>query len=90
MTNSIKSALIKPFFCEGLTFLRPKLASWRYQRGNRSLVSNVDSLATNKKTTMTKHAQSEEENDDDEVPSEIEEVIDFLLQGLKDQDTVVR
>lgn len=32
----------------------------------------------------------EEEEEDEEVVGEVEEVIDSLLQGLKDKDTIVR
>ena len=34
--------------------------------------------------------KTEEEEEDEEVGEDMEEVIDYLLQGLKDQDTVVR
>ena len=54
----------------GLTFLKAKVASWRYQRGSRSLALNLD--------TSKVEAKKEEEIEEDEdydVPDEIEEVI---------------
>ncbi|KAG0714956.1 Tubulin-specific chaperone D [Chionoecetes opilio] len=67
------------------------IMSWRYQRGSRSLAINVHG-------DRTEHLQGnvgdknteEEEEEDEEVGEDMEEVIDYLLQGLKDQDTVVR
>lgn len=73
----------------GLTFLKPRIVSWRYQRGSRSLAINVQG-------STSEHMQGDavdknaEEEDDEEVGEDMEEVIDYLLQGLKDQDTVVR
>ncbi|KAK7066938.1 hypothetical protein SK128_026750 [Halocaridina rubra] len=71
----------------GLTFLKPKLASWRYQMGSRSLAINVHGATTD---NLWNKAALNEDEDDDEVAGEIEEVIDCLLQGLKDNDTIVR
>ncbi|KAK8745723.1 hypothetical protein OTU49_000345 [Cherax quadricarinatus] len=70
----------------GLTFLKPRVAAWRYQRGSRSLAMNVQGATSEGETA---HEKVEEE-EEDEVAGEIEEVIDCLLQGLKDKDTVVR
>ncbi|EDO35005.1 predicted protein, partial [Nematostella vectensis] len=69
----------------GLTFMKPRLASWRYQRGSRSLVSNLQ--GPNIKVLHILFLSQEEEYD---VPEEIEDVVEQLLIGLKDKDTVVR
>jgi len=90
----------------GLTYLKPVVASWRYQRGTRNLMANI-SQATAKTSanhatpgsgnTAIKSASAGEEgevgidhSDDEEIPEEVDEVVDQLLQGLKDQDTIVR
>ncbi|KAG9337874.1 hypothetical protein JZ751_027526 [Albula glossodonta] len=73
----------------GLTFLKPRLAKWRYQRGSRSLAANLSS-----KTTVTENPQLDLEpagqEDDYDIPEEIENVIEQLLVGLKDKETIVR
>lgn len=73
----------------GLIFLPPKIAQWRYNRGSRSLQTN---LQTNKENPVefesTNIAQDEE--DDIEVPDEIEDVIEQLLHGLKSSSGDVR
>ncbi|XP_045621060.2 tubulin-specific chaperone D isoform X2 [Procambarus clarkii] len=69
----------------GLTFLKPRVASWRYQRGSRSLAMNVQGAASESLAVSETLPE-----DDEEVAGEIEEVIDNLLQGLKDKDTIVR
>lgn len=71
----------------GLTFLKPRVVSWRYQRGSRSLAINVHGGGV-EQPSLDEEKDMEEE--DEEVGENVEEVIDYLLQGLKDQDTVVR
>uniref|UniRef100_A0A6I8PQA5 Tubulin-specific chaperone D n=1 Tax=Ornithorhynchus anatinus TaxID=9258 RepID=A0A6I8PQA5_ORNAN len=73
----------------GLTFLKPKVAMWRYQRGCRSLAANLQlSSKGNKPPSMGNVAANSEEDYD--VPEEVENVIGQLLVGLKDKDTIVR
>uniref|UniRef100_A0A8C9TIV3 Tubulin-specific chaperone D n=1 Tax=Scleropages formosus TaxID=113540 RepID=A0A8C9TIV3_SCLFO len=78
----------------GLTLLKPRLAKWRYQRGSRSLAANLS-----QPTKVTEQAQSKVENgdleqatqeEDYDIPEEIENVIEQLLVGLKDKETIVR
>ncbi|XP_062448054.1 tubulin-specific chaperone D isoform X2 [Rhea pennata] len=74
----------------GLTFVKPKVAKWRYQRGCRSLAASLQaqgSVVQNQKTTVAVEADDEEEYD---IPTEIENVVEQLLVGLKDKDTIVR
>ena len=70
----------------GLIFLRVRVASWRYQRGSRSLATTLAPVQE-----QAKEKQGlEEEEEYYEVPDTIEEVLEELLLGLKDKDTVVR
>uniref|UniRef100_A0A4W3JIG4 Tubulin-specific chaperone D n=1 Tax=Callorhinchus milii TaxID=7868 RepID=A0A4W3JIG4_CALMI len=81
----------------GLTFLKPKIAKWRYQRGSRSLALNLQVTGqietTNSSATKNVEERAEEEEDDDvdyDIPTEMENIIEQLLFGLKDKDTIVR
>ncbi|KAJ3175212.1 hypothetical protein HK101_010715 [Irineochytrium annulatum] len=70
----------------GLCFLRPRLAPWRYQRGSRSLAVNLGRAAAKAESA----AMNEEVDDDYDIPSELEEIIEIMLNGLRDKDTIVR
>uniref|UniRef100_A0A8K9XWQ6 Tubulin-specific chaperone D n=1 Tax=Oncorhynchus mykiss TaxID=8022 RepID=A0A8K9XWQ6_ONCMY len=75
----------------GLTFLKPRLAKWRYQRGSRSLAANLSlsqSGSTVQAVSPDMETQSQEEDYD--IPEEVENVIEQLLGGLKDKETIVR
>jgi hypothetical protein len=80
----------------GTTFFKVKIAKWRYQRGSRSLMSNLNKSNTvdnNQKINLDSKNNKEklnEEDDDEKIPFEIEEIIEQLFTGLKDKDTVVR
>ncbi|XP_061080401.1 tubulin-specific chaperone D isoform X2 [Conger conger] len=74
----------------GLTFLKPRLAKWRYQRGSRSLAAN---LSEPSKASEAQNPQADSEpgpDEDYDIPEEIENVIEQLLVGLKDKETIVR
>lgn len=71
----------------GLTFLKPRLATWRYQRGSRSLAAN---LAMSQSATATAEVETQEQEEDYDIPEEVETVIEHLLVGLKDKETIVR
>uniref|UniRef100_A0A2K5K8D1 Tubulin-specific chaperone D n=1 Tax=Colobus angolensis palliatus TaxID=336983 RepID=A0A2K5K8D1_COLAP len=73
----------------GLTFLKPKVAAWRYQRGCRSLAANLQ-LLTQGQSEQKPLIPTEDADEDDDVPEGVESVIEQLLVGLKDKDTVVR
>ena len=66
-----------------------KVTSWRYQRGARILTINVEGDGTHKSKEKqdTDIIEDEEEYD---VPEQMEEIIEELLNGLKDPDTFVR
>ncbi|GAA6218208.1 tubulin-specific chaperone D [Lates japonicus] len=75
----------------GLTFLKPRLAAWRYQRGNRSLAANL-SMSQSASTTdaVTPDVEAQEQEEDYDIPEDVETVIEHLLVGLKDKETIVR
>ena len=65
------------------------MLSWRYQRGSRSLEQTLAATVTTE--TIAKDNGTEEEEDEDfEIPEEVEEILGVLLTGLKDKDTIVR
>ncbi|XP_006635580.2 tubulin-specific chaperone D [Lepisosteus oculatus] len=72
----------------GLTLLKPRVAKWRYQRGSRSLAANLSQSTQPSSPAEPSTAPMEEEDYD--VPEEIENIIEQLLVGLKDKDTIVR
>ncbi|KAK3089885.1 hypothetical protein FSP39_007355 [Pinctada imbricata] len=75
----------------GLTFLKDRVASWRYQRGSRSLSDNIrDGFVEKNKMTMKNNNATMEEDEEYDVPDDVEDVIEQLLCGLKDKDTIVR
>ena len=75
--------------CSILSFpLKARVASWRYQRGCRSLAATLGS--TQDKDKERKDLEEAEQEECFDVPESIEEVIEELLVGLKDKDTVVR
>uniref|UniRef100_A0A7S2WC38 Tubulin-specific chaperone D n=1 Tax=Mucochytrium quahogii TaxID=96639 RepID=A0A7S2WC38_9STRA len=69
----------------GLNFLPPKVVKWRYQRGQRSLLHGAA------KGVESAQVELEESEDEDvDIPEEVEDVIEKLLCGLRDRDTIVR
>lgn len=72
----------------GLTFLRPRVAAWRYTRGSRSLAVTLGGAAAAGDTeTIT---TPPDDDDDQDIPQEVEDVVELLLCSLSDDDTVVR
>uniref|UniRef100_A0A8C7XF82 Tubulin-specific chaperone D n=1 Tax=Oryzias sinensis TaxID=183150 RepID=A0A8C7XF82_9TELE len=74
----------------GLTFLKPRLAAWRYQRGSRSLVANLSMSLQSSSGAAQTPQDSDEQEEDYDIPEELEAVIELLLIGLKDKETIVR
>ncbi|KAK5650202.1 hypothetical protein RI129_001231 [Pyrocoelia pectoralis] len=77
----------------GLIFLPARVAAWRYQRGSRSLMANLNAGDHGSDTLSKTSSASEEYAENGEninVPDEVEEVIDQLIQGLGSSDCVVR
>lgn len=77
-----------------MTFLHARVATWRYQRGSRSLEETLATSAPSSGVEGTSgiggKGKVEDEGEAYDVPEEIEEVIGALLNGLRDRDTVVR
>ncbi|EQC36821.1 hypothetical protein SDRG_05653 [Saprolegnia diclina VS20] len=73
----------------GLLYLPPKVMAWRYARGLRSLEVNLN-LAGGAPTPQAPTVTNNNDDEDFEVPEELEQVVDVLLCGLRDRDTVVR
>nr|CAD7439354.1 unnamed protein product [Timema bartmani] len=89
----------------GLTFLKPQIPTWRYQRGCRSLMVNMNaagdltnSVISNQSPLTNDRKEShivtdmpkDQEQNDIEVPEEIEDILHNLLTGLNDTDTIIR
>ncbi|KAF9581923.1 hypothetical protein BGW38_000889, partial [Lunasporangiospora selenospora] len=95
MSNStVKKLLTKLSQRVGLCLLKPRVAAWRYQRGNRSLLSNLQLSEPQEHIQGDKIsstiAEATENDEDFEVPEAVEEVIGRLMNGLRDRDTIVR
>ncbi|KAL9650532.1 hypothetical protein ABK040_004751 [Willaertia magna] len=84
VSNSmLKHLSIKLIQRLGLTFLKPRVVSWRYHT-TRLTLSHL------KKNQQIKKPKIEEDDEEIEVPEEIEQIITNLLNGLRDKDTIVR
>ena len=65
-----------------------RVLSWRYQRGSRSL---EQALTGGSISDGNSTEEIEEQNDDDfDVPDQLEDILGVLLTGLRDKDTIVR
>ena len=92
-----------------MVYLRPRVVTWAYSRGNQNLLSNLEKTVTESKlkTNVLKQNSSNNSNiqadrrgdlamdknidyfaDVDE--EQLENIIDFLIENLKDKDTIVR
>uniref|UniRef100_A0A1B6E9Z8 Tubulin-specific chaperone D n=1 Tax=Clastoptera arizonana TaxID=38151 RepID=A0A1B6E9Z8_9HEMI len=81
----------------GLTFLKVRVASWRYKRGCRLLALNLGASSDELKngrhleTNNIKQDEDDDEGEDfDEVPEEIEDVIEEIIQALKNPGSTIR
>ncbi|KAF9171818.1 hypothetical protein BGX21_001107 [Mortierella sp. AD011] len=95
INSAAKKYVVKLSQRVGLCLLKPRIASWRYQRGSRSLVSNLATVSISSDAGMIEKGSTmivEETEDDEnfEVPEAIENVIERLMNGLRDRDTIVR
>jgi hypothetical protein len=81
----LRKLMVKLVQRVGLVYMRPRIASWRYKRGFRSLQEN---LAPSKKVLHSKTVEIEENYDD--IPEVLEDILDLLLKSCHDKDTVVR
>ncbi|KAK3429957.1 hypothetical protein EUGRSUZ_E01450 [Eucalyptus grandis] len=98
--TAARSPLLRKFLVKlsqriGLTCLPYRLPSWRYMSRTRSLGENVSSASQKldqpDADCATSGVNSQCMQDDDvDVPEIVEEIIEVLLSGLRDTDTVVR
>lgn len=71
--------------------MKPRVASWRYQRGRRSLAANLlQTQPIRNESIGTVNVASDDDDNDDDVPEEIDEVINVILQALKDKNRDVQ
>ncbi|CAG9461750.1 unnamed protein product [Pedinophyceae sp. YPF-701] len=70
----------------GLILLEPRAAAWRYRKEVASLAANLGDAGG----AGGAGEAGGDDADDFEVAAEVEEVIDMMLTGLRDRDTVVR
>ncbi|EFN80055.1 Tubulin-specific chaperone D [Harpegnathos saltator] len=75
----------------GLVLLRTKLASWRYQKTSRpiSVTPNIKTDSIIESVTDLKKTISSD-NEDQEIPPAIEDIIEQLIQGLRDKAITIR
>lgn len=74
----------------GLVFMKPRVASWRYDRGSRCLQDNLRA-ADRRETSRDEPAiLSSSRDDSDFVHDVVDDIVEMLLVGLRDVDTVVR
>ena len=83
----IRKLTTKLFQRIGMTFLPPRIASWRYKRGQRSLNDNINNVLNDDVDAANDDAELEESYD---IPGELESIIGSLLSALQDKDTIVR
>ncbi|EDW63994.1 tubulin-specific chaperone D [Drosophila virilis] len=76
----------------GLVHLKPRIASWRYKRGTRSLATNLGHQSSAAGDSVTGNVETEEDAAGEEiiVPDSIEEVIEELLQALRSGGNDIR
>lgn len=93
-TSTQSLALIRKFYIKiiqrvGMAFFRARVAKWRYQRGARILLNNLNQNDIVEQTGRGQEVVEDEDNDD-KIPFEIEDIIEQLFTALKDKDTIVR
>lgn len=95
--TSIRKLTCKVVQRLGMAFLPPRVATWRYQRGSRSLVQNLGGGESGDGGEHSGSGEGAGDNGDEENLKEleryienIEQVVDLLLSCLSDKDTVVR
>lgn len=89
----LRKLLVKLFARVGCAHLPPRIASWRYQRGKRSLVDNLRRAGTSKDESDAMadgQDQSDLRCDLFRIPDQVEDAMDQLLRSLTDPATIVR
>eukprot|EP00980_Cylindrotheca_fusiformis_P031504 scaffold26469_cov142-Cylindrotheca_fusiformis.AAC.2 len=90
----LRKNLIKWWTRLGAAYLPPRVASWRYQRGRRSLKENLLQSSTRDNDKNAKAEQSIKVDASGSeiflVPDEVEEAMGQIIGGLTDPSTIVR
>ncbi|XP_004497155.1 tubulin-folding cofactor D [Cicer arietinum] len=102
-SNAARSPLLRKYLMKftqriGLTSLPHRLPSWRYTGRtvklnvslNTSSKPNQSNLGVNDNYSNSIEITDDVEDEDMDVPENVEEIIETLLSGLRDMDTVVR
>jgi hypothetical protein len=102
-STGLRKMMIKAAARMGLAMLPSRVATWRYDRGSRSLEASLSSTArppaAANSAASTPAAASlvaaaatcgDDQHDDAYVFIEVDRIADALLRGLDDKDTVVR
>lgn len=94
----LRKLLVKLFARVGCAYLPPRVATWRYQRGKRSLVENLSKGGVSGSTTKDEPTAKCDSNDQSHaqndhlfpIPDQVEDAMDQLLRSLTDSATIVR
>jgi hypothetical protein len=96
----LRKLIVKLFQRIGMAFMPPRVVSWAYQRGQRSLLQNLSETSSGSGekgdgggasgADGAAGGASEADEEDVWVPDELEDIVEQLLVGLRDRDTVVR
>lgn len=89
----VRKLLVKLFARIGCAHLPPRIATWRYQRGKRSLVENLrggEGGSSSLEDVSNTNAGLAECDDLFEIPDQVEDAMDQLLRSLTDPATIVR
>ena len=88
-TMSLNKLFVKWFSRMACAYLPPRIASWRYSRGRRSLLDNVETERTHS-PAVEEPTQQECDEDLFPVPDPVEDAMGIVLQSLTDASTMVR
>ncbi|KAL1295820.1 hypothetical protein HN51_056648 [Arachis hypogaea] len=102
-STAARSPLLRKFIMKltqriGLTALPHRLPSWRYTGRTTKLNVSLNTSISIDQSNMAAYGNSYKSNEvidgaedeDMEVPENVEEIIEMLLSGLRDMDTIVR
>lgn len=93
----LRKNLIKWWTRLGSAYLPPRIASWRYKRGRRSLKENllISNSGESQNRPASKDAMESDWNENSQsdifsVPDQVEEAMGRVIDGLTDPSTIVR
>ena len=72
----------------GLVFMKPRVVSWRYDRGARCLQDNLSGAMQKPPTKQLTTAADEDDKCD--VHMAVDDIVEMCLVGLRDSETIVR